>query len=482
MDLGSKRVVSRPLGRWEKASLVALVLVAADLLFRLATAGFGLSREEALHAIAARALAGGAPATGVDLHIPLGMKLIAVPGIILGGSPAALRLFPVVIALAALILFFVVGRSFSGARAALATIAGIVLAAPILPDAASLAPAMPAFALELALLWLVARELERPGGPTRRLFWAAPIAAAAFYLLYSTLLVTLVVALAAWVCYREALGRSRRLAARTALAYGGLLLPHFLYAAIVTVRPYTLLWRVGRPLWQQGLGAGWRQLWEGFPDQPAGAALGGLALVGLVFGAVRIARRDAPRRERFAWLVAVGTLALFATLIHLGSEHLLLPVALLALAGARPLDDMAPPDGTFPILGALAVIFAVYAAPAGEEAGAEMRRRSNPPIFEAVGAAIHADGEGACSILSTYDVELTWTSGCATYRFQGGDRVEDLPPGRRYVVLFEPGYDQPEGSARRRLLEQLEPDPELVKARRRHPKQAAIYRAARGDR
>ncbi len=407
------------------AALVGLALVCAPL-----------GHDEAQYALGGAALLG-RDVSAFPLHRPIGMQVIAAPGVLAGGSELAFRLIAVATTLAFLGAAWMYARRAHGPRVAMWTVAVVATSFAIVRHGVDLLPDAPAAALVLVFATILVGGLG-PGADPRfrwRLAWLGPIATAAFYVRYGSLGILGALSLSAtivwWPRVRDNLGPLALAVLLAALCAA----PHVVHSLDATGSALGILryasFAAGREYVGDGLVfyATWWWLWLG----PLAATC---VAVGLGAGAVR---RDS--LATFAALASVLAIVALGLDAHGEARFVIAPLVLLVAAGVdaivariRPMPRVATALVATSLAGS-AIAGAIGIARAGRtfdvavRAGAEIRR---------------AAGGTRCRVLTGQWTQLEWYSGCAGVVIPDRITTDALETGGEpFLVWFDDGRRQP---------------------------------------
>jgi 4-amino-4-deoxy-L-arabinose transferase-like glycosyltransferase len=370
-----------------------------------------LSHDEAHYALAARDLIAGRPARWT--YMSVGTVAIGAPGIAMGGSPRELRLVPALLGLVFLACAWRVAAVLAGEESAAWAIAVLAGTTPVTRFQIDLMSDMPSCACLLAAIAILVGELRRERGPRWRIVAAAPLAAAALYLRYGSVVPLAIVGIAT-------LGFAR--------ARGKLVVTGLVFALCVPPLVHTLLVSAGVPPPESGLAT-----YAAHPIAYAGALATPLAVI-----AVAGAWRD--RWWLYAAAIGAADILALGWETHAQGRYILLGVVLLVAVGTAVARDFAlqlagPVRRALATLCAMAVIASWIAALAAAW-GARDRRIAGMAATLAAADAIHRDARGrACVVVGRHTTQLEWYSGC---------RIAYDATGLAYVVRDDTGGpDQP---------------------------------------
>jgi len=439
------------------AGLVAWVLNAAYLW----GSAWTLGHDEAQYAIAAQDLIDGEPVRWNYLSV--GMSLIAAPGVLAGGSALALRLVPVLLGIAFVLVVARLARSAFGAPAAAWSVAVLAASSAVAKRAAELLSDLPAATFLLAGTAILVTELtlepSRSGGaasedrarftsdpsgsgaPRRRLLLAAPCFAAAFYLRYGSILaiggIGAIALLVGWPAVRRRPG----LALATVALFAALLVPFFRMSLAATGSALGIFDESSVVLGDATPGQSLVTYATSNPFMYYGIVTTPVLLAGL---ASIYRARD--RRVLMLWLMAVAHIVAIGLTPIAQSRYLFFGLTLLVILGADTLERWARsrPPRMRRALGACAAV-AIAASwllvvIIAQRGGRARDLRMAPTL--AAADAIRGDAHGArCQVIGRHTTQLQWFAGCvAVYEAP----PEELRRTRVYVVIEPGGMYQPD--------------------------------------
>lgn len=397
-----------------------------------------LNHDEAAYAETARHLLDGQPAPW--LYRSVGVNLLAVPGVLLGGSDAALRVVPILVSIAFFATLWFVGRRLVGAVAAAWACAVVAGTYAIALRGPQLLSDLPAAACLLMATLLVATELERGTGPTWRFVAVAPWLAAAFYLRYGSVVPIAVLGGAAVLVWPRAILRRPLPVLAAAALFVGLLVPHFLHAIEVTGAPLGILTGSSHIPRRAYVGEG---LVTYFTANPF-VFYGGLAPFLLVAGVASVVWPAPPARRvaRYLWLTALATVVILGIQTHGTARYVYFSTLLLCFLGADLLVRAVRrwwPDHSWPRRAALTLValaWLVMFGLAGPGANvSEASRRWTVMVAD----LLRQDAAGRpCHVLARHRTQLMWYGGCRSEIVVLADAIA---AGRPVYVVWEPFSD-----------------------------------------
>lgn len=424
------------------ATLYALVVLAI-----LIARPRSLGHDEAVYAVGARGLIEGHPADEFPLHRSIGMRVLAAPGLALGGGERAMRLPFVAIALAYLAAVHAIARARFGARAAALALALIATTSLWQWRAGEALSDIPA---ALALLGLVGLAA---GPPTAwRALAAAACAALAVYLRYASAPVVAAIFVAALI---GAPARWRWLAG-AALGALALLAPFLVWSHDRTGSIVGVLTTGERFAARRYPFEGLVYYLRAWPIVLAGPVTGVAAALGAVAGiaAWRRGWRAADDEARARRLLATAGLAQIVLLgwrVHGEARFVIFAMTALAMVAAAWLAE----DPRRWRAGLLAV--ALTALPSAVWTITRVDRLAASRVgFRHAAAAIRADAAGAdCQVFSTEVPMTIWYTGCATVQVDGWGLDPARARGERSYLLEARGLPRSIGDAGARTQARL---------------------------
>jgi hypothetical protein len=407
----------------------------AAVLVGLALLTGPLGHDEAQYAIGGAALLGRA-ASAFPLHRPVGMQLVAAPGVLAGGDDLGFHLIAVVTTLAMIAAVYIYVRRAHGAGTAGWATAVVATSFAVVRRGAELLPDAPAAVFVLTFAAILIGGLGPNADPARRwrLAWLGPLAAAAFYLRYGSIGVLGSLSASALVVWWRQL---RANAAPLAVAVGSaaaLAVPHVLHSVDATGSALGILrqasFAAGRGYTGDGLvfyGTTW-WLWLG----PIAAVCASAGLIAAV------ARRDAV--TAFAGLAAFVAIVVLGLDAHGEARFVLVPEVLLVGAGVDAIRAWAMPRPRAAAIGLAATLAGSTVAAA---VGLVRARHTFDVAVDAAHEVRRAAGGAPCAVIAGKWTQAEWYSGCA-----GAQPPDTIAPdavrGRpTFLVWFDDGVRQP---------------------------------------
>jgi len=450
---------------------IALVAVAANLV-PLILDGGGLNHDESAYALKARHWIEGTPETGWNLHRGIAMSAYGYVIFELGGDEGALRLLGLAalvgFAIATWILATKIGGTWAGALSAIALLSSPVLlrrTTEYLSDVPSSALLM----ASMIVVWKQFGERDRPG---YGLMWLLPLAWAAFYIRYQSVLSFGLIAITIGVLFWEKVKSGWRPIAVTAVVGFTGLVPHFVFATAETGSPLGIIFFTadvaGREFWGEGLVdyfllMGW----------PLAAFIGPAAVVFFIWWLIA-ERESAGERMRclFLMIPAAGQVLLLGVVSHGEARFIFFPLALTLIGGVigvravtrrwRQRTAQAVALGLIVLLLGSLAMSASYVRRAVEN-----RDLSTIPLEMAAEEIREIAGQATCGVMTSYQPQITFYSECYTQPFrthlEPDEALSRISGEELFMFMVEDGKRQPEGEDLAELLALTVGDPIVVR-------------------
>lgn len=445
-------------------TLVGLTAFAVGIAVALAVAApFGW--DESAYAVLSRNWVAGTPSTGWAVYRPPLLSVLGTVPAVFTEAEWAFRIMTVGWCLLAALASGLLAQAAAGRAAAVLAVGVIASASRLQLDGGLFQNDLPSAGVLCILVFVLAGQLgrERLGAS----FLLVPVLAAlALYWRYAAIYPLAGVTLAAVIVGWQPLRRSWRVVGAGAVLFTVLMLPHAVFAQVVTGEPWGIFLRAQGAAAPPGLGT---PLGEYLATAPAlfgplmlMAALLGLTggIATLVTASVRRQWTTTARTMTLLLVVAVWQLLAMGLFVHAEPRYLTLTALLLCAAGAAVTVQLIQRGTERMRLVAVAsigliLVVAWVGSIAVVDRGSDARAEGIRWVRE-LGSAIRSDvAGGECGVLAANVAQLTWYSGCLTKYFGQGDRADrhtDLP-GRRYLVVLRSGFGQP---SRDVLLEYLD--------------------------
>ncbi len=366
-----------------------------------------LGHDEARYATDTRQLVRGEGKRYV--YVPVGMNVIATPGILMGGDERALRFSSLLVGVLFLLAAWCLARRLTDPDSARWVVGVLAGAHPMVRVSADLLSDLPSAACLLAALAILIPELtRRADGPRPRIVAAAPLFAAAFYVRYGSCVTIAIVVVGSLIMGARAIAQRPAPVIAMLSVLAILLVPHVVHSVAATGSPIgILLISAGVP---GKAGEGLATYLTGNVFATYGVVVAPLMVAGLLKG-----RRD--RTLVALQLIALAQIVVLGLTTHGQSRFVVLATVLLVIAGVdASRRAITATTGRLAIVLATVATIAVVASwvgglYAGSRAPAARAAEYRPTIRAA--AAIRADAKGAaCEVLGRQTAQLDWYTGC----------------------------------------------------------------------
>jgi len=458
--------------RWGGVVLALLVLVLLPLILDGAT----LVHDESAYGVKTRQWLEGTPDTGWSPHRGIGMSLLGYPVLGAGGSEPGLRLIGLAGAMALAAGAWGLGRRLGGPVVGAMAALGVIAGPAVLSRGTEYLSDVPAAGLLVFCAVILWRELGDRELPTYRLLWALPLAWAAFYLRYQSIVSLALLAVVALFLWWDKV-RRRPGPAVWLVVIGAIgLIPHVIHSIGLTGEPWGILTYTGRIAGRAYVGEGLSDYAQQLPWDLAGY-LGPVALVAALVG-MATAWRDHSERQGYLFLLipALAQVVALGLISHGEPRFLFFPIALVVVAGAMTIHRWASQTATswgLAVASAVGIVVIGSLALSSTFAGDWVRNRtaSNEPVELAAVEVSSLAGGASCGVFTSYTPQVTFYSGCASEVFgvvgEPEAAVNELQGEAKFVVLVENGKRQPTGAALAGYLALADGQPVVVQGERR---------------
>ncbi|MFJ6750001.1 glycosyltransferase [Streptomyces sp. NPDC091266] len=421
-----------------------------------------IGHEEAVYANKARSWQDGAPDAGWGVYRPIGLPALGRIALALHDDVGALRAAALVLALFTLGATYVAASRWTTRRQAVVTLLLLLSGLGFLRRVPEFLNDIGSTGLLLIVVLLLVRAQENPR--SRALLGVPFVILAAFYLRYGVVGNLLAVAVAAVLAYgpRVWLAQWRRLAAAAAVLLAGLV-PHFLYATQVTGSPLGIIFYATEQAERAYIGDGLVYYLAIFPYRLAGdlgAVVMAAGLVGTWFAIRRIRRarregRDASlpydRRRVFLGTASLLIFVVLGVVTDGEPRFVYLPVILLTTLGVQYIAELTTrwaPQVLLAIaaLAGITIFGTVQVVAHGAMPGPTSLSHSTVPV------ARQLSSTGPCLLVTGYEPEVGWYSGCDAVTFDQYRQTVPPPHTKVSFILFERGRYQPDAAGLRRLI------------------------------
>ena len=411
------------------AFLLILIFCGFFTVLWLLAGSYSFGWDEAVYLTKARSWIEDTPADTFGIYRPIGMASVGWVILQWSDSEKIVRAFGVLFGAAALVFIFLLFAQAVNIWVAL-SITLLVGTSPLfLSEAPQFFNDVPAAGFLFALLWLILRYYQT-AGKSRLIYFAAPIAAFAFYLRYGIILQLGIIALISFLALSKKFwnkeGADIWPFIKTGILFLALVAPHFLYSLAVTESFFGVLSLGSEVAGRKYLGEGLFDYMRWLPSTLAGPLVGGCVILGVIVVLVILFRKKLRKEyEELLWLGGIGILVFFFTglLVHAEARYVFFPVVLISGAGISGIYFMlsrwlALRD----ILIGLFIISILYFG-VGHYKGVDafFRERENNLFRNAYTKSYKAiqpnSGEPGCAVWTTqYFPQVSWYSECNVIR------------------------------------------------------------------
>ncbi|WP_409470696.1 glycosyltransferase family 39 protein [Streptomyces sp. HC307] len=421
-----------------------------------------LGHEEAVYANKARSWLDGTPDAGWGTYRPVGLPALGGLALALHDDAGALRVVALILALFTLTTTYLVAAAWTTPRRAVVAMLLVLSGLGFLRRVPEFLNDIGTTGLLLLVVFLLVRAQEKPDSPA---LLALPfVVLAAFYLRYGVVGNLAAIGLAALLAYgpRAWTARGRHLGvAATVLLVG--LSPHLVYATKVTGWPLGLIFSATKQANRLFVGDGLLYYLAIFPYRLAGD-LGAVVMAAGVFATVTAVRRllrsrrpgghalrMAERRHVFLGTTALLVFVILGIATDGEPRFVYLSVVLLTVLGVQTVADVAgrwaaPTLAGFAALAAVTVLGTAQVVAHGAMPGPDRLSDSTVPV------ARQLSSSGPCLLVTGYEPEVGWYSGCDAVTFAQYRRMH-VPGGTEVsLLLFERGRLQPSAAGLKQLI------------------------------
>jgi 4-amino-4-deoxy-L-arabinose transferase-like glycosyltransferase len=366
------------------------------------------------------------------LYVPVGMNVIAAPGVLAGGDERALRALSLVAGILFLTSAWLLARRAANDATAAWVVAVLAGALPMIRFSSDLLSDLPSAACLLSAIAILVTELGRPEGPRYRLVAVAPLCAASFYIRYGSSVTIAAIGLGAVVMGARAIVRRPLPVILTVVVLGGLVLPHVVYSIEKTGKVLgILLMSAGVP---GHPGEGLPEYLTRNPLVMYGPLIAPLMVVGLV----------PLKRDRITiglQVIAVAQIVGLGLTTYAQPRFVFLAATLLVIVGVdtirRAVLAASPKVRVWLVAVCIAAVVALWARCLYDSLYARSGRfMANAPAVLA-GRVIRSDAHGAdCTVIGHRTSQLNWYSGCRPELFVP---TEIVARGGLVYAVLEPG-------------------------------------------
>ncbi|WP_078610387.1 MULTISPECIES: glycosyltransferase family 39 protein [Streptomyces] len=459
-------VVVRATGRLSRipawAGAAAVLAMAAAVWAALQDHEPLIGHEEAVYGNKARSWLDGTPDAGWDTYRPVGLPALGRIALAVHDDVGALRVVALLLTLFTLTATYLVAARLTTPRRAVVATLLLLSGLGFLRRVPLFLNDIGATGLLLIVVYLLVRAQEKPG--SRALLVLPLPALAAFYLRYGVVGTLAAVAVAAVLAYgpRAWLAQGRRLALCAGVLLAGLI-PHFIYATDVTGSPLGLVFSATEHAGRAYVGDGLLYYLSVFPYRLAGD-LGGVVMAAGLWGlgaAIRRRRgnrrtgaatsRPCDRSRVFLGMSAVLTFIVLGVATDGEPRFVYLPVVLLTVLGVQTLAESAG-RWSQAVLTAIAALAAVTVPATAQYVAHDAMPGPTAQRVSTLAVARQLTGDRPCLLVTGYEPDLGWYSGCDAVTFGQYRRMAPASGAEVSLILFERGRLQPGPASLRRLI------------------------------
>ncbi|MBC2903621.1 glycosyltransferase [Streptomyces cupreus] len=444
--------------------LLGVLLLAAGVWAALQDHEPYIGHEEAVYANKARSWLNGTPDAGWGMYRPVGLPALGALALALHNDVGALRAVALILALFTLTATYLVAARWTTPRRAVVVVLLLLSGLGFLRRIPEFLNDIGATGLLLLVVFLLVRAQEKKG--SRALLAVPLVALAAFYLRYGVVGNLAAVCLAALLAYgpRAWAVQGRRLLAAVAIVIAGLF-PHFVYATKVAGWPLGLVFSATAQANRAYVGDGLVYYLAIFPYRLAGdlgAVVMGVGVIAAIAAVRRVRRARAHElRADDRRRVFLGTTALLVFVI-LGfatdgePRFVYLSVVLLTVLGVDAVAELTGRQAVRVLtavatLAALTVLGTAQVVAHGAMPGPTRLAASTVP------AARQLASPGPCLVVTGYEPEVGWYSGCDAVTYAQYKKMRVPADTEVSLLLFERGRLQPGPAGLKRLIGDREP-------------------------
>ncbi|MGY0057314.1 glycosyltransferase [Streptomyces sp. LZ34] len=415
-----------------------------------------IGHEEAVYGNKARSWLDGTPDAGWGTYRPVGLPALGRIALAVYDGVGALRVVALLLTLFTLTTTYLVAARLTTPRRAVVVALLLLSGLGFLRRVPLFLNDIGATGLLLIVVYLLVRAQEKPGSRALALL---PFAAlAAFYLRYGVVGTLAAVVVAAVLAYgpRAWLAQGRRLALCAGVFLAGLI-PHFVYATEVTGSPLGLILSATAQAGRAYVGDGLVYYLAVFPYRLAGD-LGAVVMAAGLCGlgaAVRRRRqqqrRPHDRRRVFLGMSAVLTFVVLGVATDGEPRFVYLPVVLLTVLGVQTLAESAG-RWSATVLAAVAALAAVTVPATAQYVAHAAMPGPTAQRVSTLAVARQLSGDRPCLLVTGYEPDLGWYSGCDAVTFGQYRRMAPASGVEVSLILFERGRLQPGPASLRHLI------------------------------
>ncbi|MFI1971876.1 glycosyltransferase [Streptomyces cinnamoneus] len=416
--------------------------------------------EEAVYANKARSWLEGTPDAGWGLYRPVGLPALGYVALTVHNSVGTLRVVALCVVLFTLTVTYVVAARWTTPRRAVVVTLLLLGGLGFLRRVPEFLNDIGSTGLLLMVVFLVALAQEKPR--SRAVLGLPFVIVPAFYFRYGVVGNLLAVFLAALVAYgpRAWAAQWRRLLWAALLVALGLV-PHLVHAVHATGSPLGVMTWATSQANRAFFGDGLLYYVATFPYRLAGD-LGAVVMVAGILALVAAVRRvhsagasrtegSEDRRRVFLGLTALFMFVVLGCTSHGEPRFVYVPVVLLTVLGVQNLAERsgrwsAQTLTAVGVLASLSVLVTAQVVGHGAMRGPSRLSESTVPVARSL------TSDRPCLVVSGYEPEMGWYSGCDAVTYAQYEERAVPPDMRVTLVLFERGRLQPGPTAVKELV------------------------------
>ncbi|GAA0328529.1 glycosyltransferase [Streptomyces blastmyceticus] len=420
-----------------------------------------IGHEEAVYANKARSWVSGAPDAGWGVYRPVGLPAVGYVALTAHNSVGALRAVALILVLFTLGVTYFIAARWTTPRRAVVVVLVLLSGLGFLRRVPEYLNDIGSTGLLLLVVFLITRAQER--AESRALLAIPFVVVPAFYFRYGIAGNLLAICVAALLAYgpRAWSMQWRNIAIAGALIALGLV-PHFVYAVRATGSPLGVVSWATSQANRAYFGDGLVYYLSIFPYRLAGDLGAVVMSAGIIAAAVAMRRRSrirspkvhgGPEDRRRAFLGTASVLIIVALGLtsHGEPRFVYVPVVLLTVLGVQALAEYSGRWSATVLTGvaafaALSVLGTAQVVGQGAMRGPHLLSESTVPVARELSAP------GPCLVVSGYEPEMGWYSGCDAVTYAEYREAEVPADVKVQFVLFERGRLQPGPSALKELV------------------------------
>ena len=410
--------------------IVCSIAIATFIALYPITGSHIMGADESVYASEARAWIDGSPADQFEIYRPIAMPVFGYITMQFSDDERAFRIVGVIFGAITPVIIFLLFWRLSGIVPALLTSLVVVLSPLFLRQAPLYLNDIPSAALLLAVLLVLYVHYETRGKSTL-IYFAAPLAALAFYMRYAA---ATPLALVAIISYALLLPRFARSPVsdfshllKTGILAAVLFAPHVIHSLIATHEVIGILRLAGKAAHRVYVGEGLLQYISWIPGKLGGipleiAFLGGV----IVMIALMVSRRMREQNLGLTWAGSIGLASFILTglLTHAEPRYVFFPLTLLAgtgIGGLYALTLARSQTLAYSVAAGLAVVLMIVGTADYREQYAFYRNEEIAPhnvaYMQALAVIRNASGGNGCEIWTQMNrPRASWYTKCHLFK------------------------------------------------------------------